>query len=358
VTPERQRALAGSVRRLLRATFLLWLAVAVIVGLAQGWVLAALKIPSAGALWATIGMGLGCLWGPILKGVVQGRQNFLELGAVIILDGAGRFVAVTLILLLGGQAAGGMTGALLGLTAATALCGWLVRDLFRGAAGPFAWRPWLRRVVPITVGAGTVLLFTTADVMYVHRFFPATERLYLPAAMVGLVLMVYAMPIAQVMFPKVARSAALAGRSHAMALALVATGAGAAAGALACTAFPALPLRLVYFSKPEFWAAAPLVPWFAWALLPLTLANVLINNLLAREQFRVVPWVMGVGALYLGALAAGRGWLTSLEALTAFRWLLSLTGACGLLLLLIAAHFTPRESADPAPAGDTKPVGL
>jgi O-antigen/teichoic acid export membrane protein len=198
--------------------------------------------------------------------------------------------------------------------------------------------------VPITFGAGTVLLFTTADVIYVHWLFPHAEQLYMPAAMVGLVLMVYAMPIAQVMFPKVARSAALAGRSHAMALALVATGAGAAAGALACTVLPALPLRLVYFSKPEFWAAAPLVPWFAWALLPLTLANVLINNLLAREQFRVVPWVVAVGALYLGVLFGVRGWLPTLEPLTAFRCLLSLTGGCGLLLLAIAAHFTPRES--------------
>lgn len=351
VTAERQQALAGSVRSLLRATLGLWLLAAVAVGLLEARVLELLKVPSAGALWATLGMGLGCLWGPILKGVVQGRQNFLGLGAAIILDGAGRFVTVTLILLLGGQAAGGMTGALLGLVASTALCGWLVRDVFRGPATPHAWKPWVRRVVPITFGAGTVQLFTTADVMYVHRFFPAAEPLYMPAAMVGFVLMVYAMPIAQVMFPKVARSAALAGRSHAMALALAATGAGAAAGALICTLFPLLPLRLVYFSKPEFWSAAPLVPWFAWALLPLTLANVLINNLLAREQFRVVPWVMAVGTLYLATLGLGKGWLTTLEPEVACRWLLSLTGGCGLLLLVIAARFTPRAT------GATTPVG-
>lgn len=347
VTAERRLGLAGSVRSLLRATFYLWLGVVAVAVLAQGWLLDAFKIPNAGALWATIGMGLGCLWGPILKGVLQGRQSFLGLGAVIILDGAGRLIAVTVILLFGGQAAGGMAGALLGLTASVALCAWLIRDLFRGRAGAFAWTPWLRRLVPITFGAGTVLLFTTADVMYVHRLFPEAEQLYMPAAMVGLALMVYSMPIAQVMFPKVARSAAVAGKSHAMVLALLATGAGGAAGALVCTAFPELPLRLVYFSKPTFWAAAPLVPWFAWALLPLTLANVLINSLLAREEFQVVPWVVAVGALWLAALVLGRSWLVSLEPLTAFRCLLSLTGLCGLLLLVAAARFTARETGLP-----------
>ena len=134
-----------------------------------------------------------------------------------------------------------------------------------------------------------------------------------------------------------------------MALALAATGAGAALGALVCTLFPSLPLRLVYFSKPEFWSAAPLVPWFAWALLPLTLANVLINNLLAREQFGFVPWVMAVGVLYLAALAWGKDWLETLEPLTASRALISLTGTCGLLLLWIGARFTPRAAASTAP---------
>jgi hypothetical protein len=84
------------------------------------------------------------------------------------------------------------------------------------------------------------------------------------------------------------------------------------------------------------------VPWFAWALLPLTLANVLINNLLAGAV-PGRPWVVAVGVLYLEALFGARGWLTALEPLTAFRWLLSLTGGCGLLLLVIAARLTPRD---------------
>jgi len=43
---------------------------------------------------------------------------------------------------------------------------------------------------------------------------------------------------------------------------------------------------------PDKIAAAPLVPWYAWALVPLTLANVLIQNLLARGRFAAMPWLI------------------------------------------------------------------
>jgi hypothetical protein len=40
-----------------------------------------------------------------------------------------------------------------------------------------------------------------------------------------------------------------------------------------------------------------LLPWYAWAVVPLSVANVLLNNLLARALYKVVPalCVMAVG---------------------------------------------------------------
>jgi hypothetical protein len=35
-----------------------------------------------------------------------------------------------------------------------------------------------------------------------------------------------------------------------------------------------------------------------WAMLPLTLANVLVNNLLARRDFRAVPWFVVIAIAY------------------------------------------------------------
>lgn len=341
---ERRRTLCATVRAVLLATFLLWVGAAVVTFAGQGWLLRTLKVGNPVALWITLAVGLICLWGPVLRGLVQGEQRFAALGWAFVLDGVGRFTAALGLLLAGAQAAGGMAAALFGQVISTGLCAWLVRDVLRERGAGFVWRPWLRQVVPLTLGTGTVLLLSTADVIYVQSLFPLEQsQRYVPAAMIGLALMTFGAPIAAVMFPKVARSTALTGRSQAMPLALAVTMGGGALGALFCTLFPALPLRVIFFSKPLFWEAAPLVPWFAWALLPLIVANVLVNNLLAAGRFRVVPGVIGVGVLYLALLIGGRGWLTTLEPFTAFRILLGTLGFCNVLLLVVAVVATRRE---------------
>jgi O-antigen/teichoic acid export membrane protein len=351
---ERQQVLHATVRAVLRATFLLWLGVAVLTFLSQGWLLRTLKIANPAALWITLAVGLSCLWAPVLRGLVQGQQRFAALGWALVLDGVGRFGAVLLIVLAGGQAAGGMAGALVGQVVSALLCVWLVKDVILGPGAGFDWVPWLRRVVPLTLGTGTILVLSTADVIYVQSLFPLEQsQKYVPAAMIGLALLTFGSPIAAVMFPKVARSTALTRSSRAMPLALAATIGGGALGALFCTLLPELPLKVIFFFKPAFWLAAPLVPWFAWVLLPLIVANVLINNLLAAGRLRVVPWVVAVGVLYLGLLGAGRRWLPTLEAFTAFRTLLGTLGVCNLLLLAVAVVFTWREPGIAVP--DTEP---
>ena len=53
--------------------------------------------------------------------------------------------------------------------------------------------------------------------------------------------------------------------------------------------------------------AASVLPWYAWAMVPLALANVLVNNLLARSQFRIVPALAVLAAAYGVALAVVAG---------------------------------------------------
>jgi len=98
------------------------------------------------------------------------------------------------------------------------------------------------------------------------------------------------------MFPKIVRSAALAERTDVLAQALGATALLGAAAALFFTIFPRLPLQIAY--APSYLVVAPLLPWFAWCMLPLTLANVLVNNLLAREKFGLVPWLVILTVAY------------------------------------------------------------
>lgn len=344
VSDEQHRLLARTIRATLRATFFIWLGMAALA--AAGWNhwIALLKIQNPAALGVTVAIGLASLWSPILKGVLQGLQNFLGLGWVLILDGAGRFGAIAVILWMGGQAAGGMSGALVGQGVSVLLGAWLLRRVLWAPGEPMEWRPWLRRVVPLTLGIGVVQFMSNADVVFVQGVF-ATDRasLYMPAAMIGLALVTFTGPLTAVMFPKVVRSVALTQDTRALRQALGATALLGAAAALACTVAPILPLRIIYFSKPEYWQAAPLVPWFAWCLLPLILANVLISNLLARERFAIVPWLLVVAVGYGAALAAWKPHLLAAEPLAALRTVIQTLGTFSLGLLAAAVLFTWRD---------------
>ena len=344
VTTAQHHQLARTTRATLAATFLIWLLIAGVAFVGQATWLARLKIVNPAALWATVLIGLASLWSPLVKGVLQGRQDFLGLGWVLILDGVGRFLAIVVILVLGGQAAGGMTGALIGQGASLLLGAWFIRRLLQEPGEAMNWRPWLRSVVPLTLGIGAIQFMSSADVVFVHSVFSTEEtKRYMPAAMIGLALITMTTPMAAVMFPKVVRSAALAQDTRAVRLALGATVLVAGLAALACTLFPSLPLRIIYFTKPEYWAAAPLVPWYAWSLLPLVLANVLIGNLLARERFAVVPLLVLVAVSYGGALALLKPFLLDADTFRAFKTVVQTLGVFSLCLLGVAAVFTWAE---------------
>ena len=338
--------LASTLRATFQATFLLWLVMASIALVGQRHWIALLKITNPLALWMTVCIGLAALWSPIVKGTLQGQQNFSGFGWVLIIDGMGRFAAITVVLALGGQAAGGMSAALIGQGVSVATGCWFIRRLLMGPGEKMKWRPWLRRVLPLTLGFGSIQFMSNADVIYVQGVFSKGQTpFYMPAAMIGLALFTFAGPLAAVMFPKVVRSAALTQDTRAMRQALAATALVCGLAALACTVLPGLPVRIIYLRKPEYWSATPLVPWFAWCLLPLILANVLLSNLLARERFAVVPWAVLIAAGYGLALGLLKPRLLEMELMAAFRSVIQTLGAFSLLLLNVTSFFTWRERA-------------
>jgi O-antigen/teichoic acid export membrane protein len=334
MTPEHERDLAGVFRGVLRGTFLVWMLMAVAAVGLSGQILAALKISNPMALWLTITIGLTALWRPMMQGVLQGRQNFGWLGGIMILDGVGRFVGVLLIVgFLAHFAAGAMLGVLTGMVLVTGLGIWLCRDCLRGEAAPMKWGHWLRRVVPLTLGMGVSIFMLAADMIFVQRFFSKEQTgFYAAAGMIGRALVYFTGPVAAVMFPKLARSAATGEKSNALALGLGVTALAGAAAAVMCTLFPSLPIRIVY-NQSYLDVSTPLVPWFAWCMLPLTLATVLLNSLMARSQFAAVPWLV--------AVAAGYG-LTLYLRHESFIQVIQTIGCFGLLLLAVCAWFTFR----------------
>ncbi len=113
-----------------------------------------------------------------------------------------------------------------------------------------------------------------------------------------------------------------------------------AAAALGCTLFPELPLRIVY--DRSFLKVASLVPLFAWCMLPLTLSSVLVNNLLARERFAVVPWLLAVATGYALALQHRH---------ETFEQVIGTLGLFASLLLAGCLFFTWWESRRPGVCG-------
>jgi O-antigen/teichoic acid export membrane protein len=223
-----------------------------------------------------------------------------------------------------------MVAVLMGMCVAISLGFWQNLDLWRGPALPIQWRSWLGGVVPLTLGLGAGMFMLSADMVFVQSLFDQDQTGYYTAAgMIGRALVFFTVPMTSVMFPKIVRSAVQSQETRVVWQAMAATALMGGSAALGCTLFPWLPLRIVY--NESYLAAAPLIPWFTWCMLPLSVANLLITNLLARERYRVVPWLLVVAAGYGTALTMfNRSFLSVIQTLGVFNG----------LLLAVAAGFT------------------
>jgi len=334
VTEEAQRHLRAAVWRVAVAVFVVWLAGAFLTWAYSSKLLADYRIANPAALWMAAVFALLQLWLPISTGLLQGRQDFLWLGWTGIINGGVRLAAVVLIVVvLGGQAAGGLAGAIFGMTVVLAITIWRSRAVWMGARSDFDWSEWLRAVLPLAAGIAAVSFALTADVMFVRRNFSGEESgFYNAAGMVGRALAAFTAPLTAVMFPKIAAAAARSEKSDAMVYALGATALLGVGAAVFFTLFPELPIRVIQGEK--YLPAAKLIPKLSWCILPVTLGTVLVSSLLAHRRFVIVPWLLGVALAYVGALM----WFgTSLERV------IYTLGACGLLVLTISAWFTWRR---------------
>jgi len=92
-------------------------------------------------------------------------------------------------------------------------------------------------------------------------------------------------------------SSAKAEKTDLLKIVLAGTAILAICGALGLWLVGPFVVRLVY--TPEYvQATTRLLPWYAGAIVPLALANVLINDLLARGRTRVVPALVFLAVAY------------------------------------------------------------
>ena len=226
-----------------------------------------------------------------------------------------------------------MIGVLVGSMAAVGVCVWQSRSIWFQAPLPFDWRSVLSQIIPLMLGFGAFQFLFTADTMFAKGYFkPEEVGCYVSAGTLSRALMWFVLPLATVMFPRIVHSAAKAEKTDLMKLVLLGTAVLASGGAVFLSLVG--PWVVKFMSGPAFVAlASSLLPWYAGALVPLALANVLLNNLLARSMFKVVP--------SLCVLAIGYG-----VALTQYHKtpveVLQTLGVCNLLLFGVCAWYTWR----------------
>src|SRR5215469_9393294 len=329
---HRERELAGMIRLMWIGTFLVGLVVAVLTFIFREPILQRWEIANPMSLWVTVGVVLLSLWMPMFWGVLQGHQDFMSLGWSMISNGIGRTgIAAIAVLVFGAAATGMMTGVLMGLVIATLIGIWRTRDLWLGRALPFDWRLLLAQVVPLMLGFAAFQFLFTADTMFVKAYFSAEDTaFYGSAGTLSRALMWLVGPLATVMFPRIVHSAAKSEKSNLMSVVLLGTAVLAILGVASLTLVGPFVVKLVY--KPSYVeVATKVLPWYAGAMVPLALANVLLNNLLARSMFKVV--------LPLCILAVGYGF-----ALTRFHsslvQVLQTLGVANVFLLAICAFFS------------------
>mgnify|MGYP000870933792 CR=1 FL=1 len=336
VTEQKQRQLTGAARVVLGWITLAWVMLAATLMLLGKRIASAWSLESPAAIWLTLLMGLVALWAPLLNGLLQGAQNFLWIGWKEIANGLGRLIGTYVIVYhVSATALGALTAAMLALFVSLILLLWQCRSVLLGQAESFDWIEWRRRWVGLTLGFGAFLFMMSADAVILKAHF-TDDRLapYNGAGTLARAIVTFTAPLAAVMFPKIVHSLVHAQRTDALKLTFV----GAALlSVLAATGLSILaPLALGLGIRPSFASSAPLLPWYAWAMVPLALANVLISDLMARSRFVASPW--------LALVAVGYG-VTLMFHHESFKQVILILGSFNTLLFVVAAFFTWQRRA-------------
>lgn len=337
----RERQLAAMIRRTSLGIIAVWLVLTVVVMLFQGQIMRAWNLSNSFALVATLLTVLAALLTPLFTGVLQGRQDFFWMGWAGILSAAGRVgIAAVLVLAFEGGATGMMLGAFLGAFTGLLIALWRSRDLWLLRGEAFDGKGMWRQIWPLLLGFGVCQFMFTTDTMYARTFFSDEDmKRYAAAGTLSRALLWLVLPLAAVMFPKLVQSSAKSEKSNLFGLVILGT-----AGLAICAAFGLWVLgpwvvKLIF--KPEdIPMTVALLPWYTGAMIPLALANVMANDLLARSRFGVVPLMAVVGVAYAIALP-----LLLQHFPGRMEVVLQTLGGFNLLLLAVCGWFTYRKPA-------------
>ena len=338
-TPVEQFDLSVSTRKILLLCILIWALFGLIFTFIQTPILSVFKINNPLVLYLTIIIGLPQLCLPILLGILQGKQNFIWLGGASITNGLLRFITIgIMVAVLGMQSAGAILGVLIGLIASCILATWHSRDIWgkiKSSTGNFNSKYWLRRIIPLTFGLGAGQFMLSADMLAARSILSGDESgTYGAAGMIGRGLVIFTAPLAAVMFPKIASSSDqlklgilryTVSRTAALSIFVCVT------CTLAAWLLPSITENISTLAQRQntITEITKIIPYFIWSMLPLTLANVYIAALLAKEKYKGIPLLILIAFAYAFALI----WLSSKANTPSSQTIILTIGAFNLLYL-------------------------
>jgi len=287
---NRERQLSGMIRRAWFWTFVIWLVGAVVLTVFRVPIIHAWKLSSSLPLFVTVATILTSIWLPLFSGVMQGRQDFFWFGWSLILGGILRVAAGALFVIVFHAGATGMLGgALVGVGTAGAIVIWRTRDLWSIPAEPFNSKEMLRQIAPLVLAFGVCQFLFSTDTMFATPYFSSDSmKHYIVAGTLSRALLWLVMPLSAVMFPKIVHSSAKREKTNLLGIVIGGTAALAICGAAGLCLVGSLVIRIV-FKAEDIAETTALLPWYAGAMIPLALANVLVNDLMARGRHKIVP---------------------------------------------------------------------
>src|SRR5579862_5590847 len=330
-----ERELAGLTRFICLGLLGIWMLLCLAVYIFQGAILNFWGVSDAAALWITMPILLLTIWTPVFTGILQGQQSFFWLGWSMMSNGIGRLTAAGFaVLALHSGAVGMMVGVLVGTIVSLGIAVFQTRRLWTMLPQGFAWGQVLRQIIPLLLGFVFVQFLFTGDTLFVkHYFTGAATGAYGSAGTLSRALIWLVSPLAAVMFPRIVHSSAKSEKTNIVGMVMIGTVILSVCGAAGLAVLGPFVVKVVY--GPDFVpVAGPILPWYAAAMVPLALANVLVNNLLARTQFAVVPFIFLLGVGYAATMVYVNQISHSLVAV------LQTLGTFNLLLFAVCAWFT------------------
>ena len=299
VATGRERQLSGLIRLACLLSFIVWALGAAAIFLFRKQIAAGWHLPNELGLWVTVALLLVSLWTPMFAGLLQGRQDFFWMGWISILGGVVRLAgAVFFVIALHLGAACMMAGALIGVSITVLIPVWRTRDWWQLKPERFDGKNLLRQVLPLLFGFGACQFMFTSDTMFATAYFSGEQmKPYVVAGTLSRALLWLVLPMAAVMFPKLVQSRAKSEKTNLFNLVVLGTAVLSICGAAGLWLVGPLVVRFVAHAG-DVASTMKLIPWYAGAMVPLALANVMVNDLLARARFGVVPFMVLLAAAY------------------------------------------------------------